>query len=189
EEARLIGLAAAEACAGSAKSILNVDIGGGSTEISLMREGTPAALLSMKLGAVGLTEQFVTSDPPKTKELRSLKEEIRSAMERPARELKGEQWQRATGTSGTILAIGTALRLRALGDDHEQPEGARPAGDEIEIAKLEAFNLRTAELNAGERRLLAGISIQRSEIIVAGGQILEGVMRALRIDSLRTCSW
>jgi exopolyphosphatase/guanosine-5'-triphosphate,3'-diphosphate pyrophosphatase len=189
EEARLIGLAAAEACAGSAKSILNVDIGGGSTEISLMREGTPAALLSLKLGAVGLTEQFITSDPPKTKELRSLKEEIRSAMERPARELKGEQWQSATGTSGTILAIGTALRLRALGDDNEQPAGARPAGDEIEIAKLEAFNLRTAELNAGERRLLAGISSQRSEIIVAGGQILEGVMRALRIDSLRTCSW
>src|SRR6185295_18018868 len=33
EEGRLIGLAAAQACAGSATSILNIDIGGGSTEI------------------------------------------------------------------------------------------------------------------------------------------------------------
>jgi len=189
EEARLIGLAASAACAGSAKSILNIDIGGGSTEISLMREGTPAALLSVKLGAVGLNEQFVLADPPRTKELRALKEEIRSALERPARELKGEHWQSATGTSGTILAIGTALRLRALGDDDGEVAGARPAGDEIELAKLLSFNARIAELNASERRLLPGISSQRSEIIVAGGQILEGVMRALAINSLRTCSW
>src|ERR1044072_1694185 len=74
EEARLIGVAASEACAGSAKSILNVDIGGGSTELSLMRDGAPAALLSVKLRAVGLSEQFLTSDPAKTRELRALKE-------------------------------------------------------------------------------------------------------------------
>src|SRR5436190_2179823 len=189
EEGRLIGLAAAAACAGTDKSILNIDIGGGSTEISLMRDGAPAALLSVRLGAVGLTEQFIMADPPKTKELRTLKEEIRSALERPARELKGEHWQSATGTSGTILAIGTALRLRALGDNDDQNAGARPAGDEIELAKLLSFNARTAELNASECRLLPGISSQRSEIIVAGGQILEGVMRALGINSLRTCGW
>jgi len=189
EEGRLIGLAAAAACAGSATSIINIDIGGGSTEISLMRDGAPAALLSVKLGAVGLTEEFIIADPPRTKELRALKEEIRSALERPARELKGEHWQSATGTSGTILAIGTALRLRALGGDDREVAGARPAGDEIELAKLLSFNARTAELNASERRLLPGISSQRSEIIVAGGHILEGVMRALAINSLRTCSW
>src|SRR5436309_481362 len=112
EEGRLIGLAAAQACAGPGVSILNIDIGGGSTEISLMRNGAPAGLFSAKLGAIGLTEQFITSDPPKAKELRALKEEIRAALERPARELKGERWHKATGTSGTILAVGTALRLR-----------------------------------------------------------------------------
>src|SRR5213075_2354035 len=69
EEGRLIGLAASAACAGSAKSLLNIDIGGGSTEISLMRDGAPSVLLSVRLGAVGLSEQFITSDPPKTKEL------------------------------------------------------------------------------------------------------------------------
>jgi exopolyphosphatase/guanosine-5'-triphosphate,3'-diphosphate pyrophosphatase len=37
--------------------------------------------------------------------------------------------------------------------------------------------------------LLPGISSQRSEIILAGGHILEGVMRALAINSLRTCGW
>jgi exopolyphosphatase/guanosine-5'-triphosphate,3'-diphosphate pyrophosphatase len=188
EEGRLIGLAAAQAC-GPNISMLNVDIGGGSTEISMMRDGNPAALFSAKLGAIGLTEQFIASDPPKPRELRALKEEVRAALERPARELKAERWQKATGTSGTILAIGTALRLRSLSVDERQVKGSRTAGDEIERAKLMAFNARTAELSASERRLLPGISSQRSEIIVGGGQILEGTMVSLGIDSLWTCSW
>jgi exopolyphosphatase / guanosine-5'-triphosphate,3'-diphosphate pyrophosphatase len=189
EEARLIGLAAAQGCADRSASILNVDIGGGSTEISLMRNGAPANLLSVKLGAVGLSETFINSDPPKPKELKALREEIRAALERPARELKGARWQQAAGTSGTILAIGTALRLRALSDSERQEEAARPAGDEILMSKLARFNSRIAELTASERRAVPGISLQRSEIVIAGGQILEGVMRALNIEELRTCSW
>src|SRR6266581_1258134 len=189
EEARLIGLAAAQGCAAPNASLLNIDIGGGSTEISLMRDSAPAVLLSVKLGAIGLTEQFIDSDPPKAKELKALREEVRAAVERPARELKGARWQHATGTSGTIIAIGTALRLRALGEAEHREEGARPAGDEIALDKLTRFNSRAAELRAAERRALPGISNQRSEIIIGGGQILEGVMRALRIEILRTCNW
>jgi exopolyphosphatase/guanosine-5'-triphosphate,3'-diphosphate pyrophosphatase len=189
EEGRLIGLAAAQGCPGQGNSILNVDIGGGSTEISLMRDAAPASLFSVKLGAIGLTEQFIFTDPPKPKELRALKEEINSALERPARELRGQRWQRATGTSGTILAIGEALRLSALSDEELQVEGARPAGDEIDLTKLARFNSRTAEMTSVQRRGLPGISTQRSEIIITGGQILEGVMQALGISSLRTCGW
>jgi exopolyphosphatase / guanosine-5'-triphosphate,3'-diphosphate pyrophosphatase len=192
EEARLIGLAAAQGCAAPGGSILNVDIGGGSTEISLMRESGAVALFSVKLGAVGLTENFIRSDPPKGKELKALREEVRSAMERPARELrelKATKWQQATGTSGTTLAIGTALRLRAFRQEDRQTEGARPAGDEIALDKLARFNSRTADMNSAERRAVPGISSQRSEIVIAGGQILEGVMQAMKINALRTCSW
>jgi exopolyphosphatase / guanosine-5'-triphosphate,3'-diphosphate pyrophosphatase len=189
EEGRLIGLAAAQGCAGTSASILNLDIGGGSTEISVMRDGAPAGLFSVKLGAIGLTERFIFHDPPKTKELKWLREEVRAALERPARELRGVRWQQATGTSGTILAIGTSLRLRALRAEDRQMEGARPAGDEIELAKLTRFNSRIAAMTSAERRAVPGISAQRSEIIIAGGQILEGAMHALGINSLRTCSW
>jgi len=96
EEARLIGVAAVHGCAAPDADILNIDIGGGSTELSLMRNGAPASLLSVKLGAVGITEKFLSSDPPKPKELRALREEIRSALERPARELIGSRWQQVS---------------------------------------------------------------------------------------------
>src|ERR1044072_2379054 len=101
EEARLIGLAAAHGCCAPATSLVNVDIGGGSTEISLVRNGSPVAFFSVRLGAVGLPERFVAAGPRKAKELRGLREEIRGALERPARELRAAGWQRITGTSGT----------------------------------------------------------------------------------------
>ena len=188
EEARLIGLAVAQGSGLSAASLVNIDIGGGSTEVSLMRDGGPEQLLSVKLGAIGLTEKFLATDPPKNKEIKALKAEVQAAFERPARELKGGRWQHATGTSGTILAIGNALRLRALSQGR-QAEGAQPAGDEIKISKLMNFNNRMLEMNHSARRTMPGISNQRSEIIVAGGHILEGAMQALKIESLRTCSW
>jgi exopolyphosphatase / guanosine-5'-triphosphate,3'-diphosphate pyrophosphatase len=188
EEARLIGVSVAQGCGHSATSLLNIDIGGGSAEISLMRDGLPEQLLSVKLGAVGLTEKFLANDPPKNKEVKALKQEIQAALERPARELKGMRWQRTTGTSGTILAIGNALRLRALSQGR-QAEGAQPAGDEIKIGKLMSFNLRMLQMNSAERRTMPGITNQRADIIVAGGHILEGAMQALKIESLRTCSW
>src|SRR5205807_2313073 len=39
------------------------------------------------------------------------------------------------------------------------------------------------------RRSFAGLTAQRAEIIIAGGLILEGAMRALGINLLRTCDW
>lgn len=187
EEARLIGLAASSGCGAPDGSLINVDIGGGSTEISLVRGGLPLALYSVKLGAVGLTERLLASDPPKQKELRALREEVRAALERPARELRGASWQRATGTSGTIIAIGEALRARDA--KHKSQQGAQPTGAEIVFSRLSRFNERMAASSQSERRGVQGISAQRSEIIVAGGHILEGAMRALGINHLRTCDW
>ncbi len=189
EEARLIGIAAAQGCGAVGSSLLNIDIGGGSTEISLMKDATPAALFSVKLGAVGLTERFINTDPVKPKELRALREEVRSALERPSRELHGASWRQATGTSGTINAVGEALQLRNFRSADLKNQGAQPAGTDIVFSQLERFNARTAELPLNERKALPGISAQRAEIIIAGGQILEGAMRALNINLLRTCDW
>jgi exopolyphosphatase/guanosine-5'-triphosphate,3'-diphosphate pyrophosphatase len=189
EEARLIGLAASQGCAARGAALINIDIGGGSTEISLVRDGVPAELYSVKLGAVGLTERLLPNDPPKPKEIRVLREEIRAALERPAREMQGMRWQQATGTSGTIIAIGEALRLRALRALSGDETGAQPAGAEIVLDSLARFNERLARMNAAERRTIPGISPQRAEIIIAGGHILEGAMRALAINSLRSCDY
>jgi exopolyphosphatase/guanosine-5'-triphosphate,3'-diphosphate pyrophosphatase len=189
EEARIVGLAASRGCAAPRSSLMNVDIGGGSTELTLMREGSPGGLFSVKLGAVRLTDQFAKSDPVRPKALRAMRDEIQSMLDRPGRELRGASWQQTSGTSGTVLAIGAALRLRQLRDANGKAHSAAPAGDGIAFGRLARFNERMAAMTTEERRSVPGISAQRAEIVVAGGQILEGVMRALSLNFMRTCDW
>jgi exopolyphosphatase / guanosine-5'-triphosphate,3'-diphosphate pyrophosphatase len=189
EEARLIGLAASRGCARGRATTINIDIGGGSTELSLFRDGLPISLFSVKLGAVGLTEQYLASNPPKSKELSNLKIEVRGAFERPARQLRGTGWQQATGTSGTILAIGRVLRARNISDVPKKEQEAQPTEAEIPLGQLSMLNAQLARMRLAQRRNVSGLNLQRSEIIVAGGQILEGAMRALGINALRTCDW
>jgi len=186
EEARLIGLAASQGCSSKGIATLNIDIGGGSTEISIFRDGQPVSLLSIKLGAVGLTERFLRSDPPRAEQLNDLRAEIQDALDRPARELSDQTWDAVTGTSGTILAIGAALRRRSLPRDDE---AAQPVESVIDLKELTQFNAALSVMNIAQRRETAGLLARRAEIIVAGGQILEGTMRALGIKSLRTCDW
>ncbi len=184
EEARLIGLAAAQGCSTKGASTLNIDIGGGSTEISIFRDGLPLTLHSIRLGAVGLTERFLKSDPPRSRQLHELQAEVHAAVERPARELHDCKWDSATGTSGTILAIGNALRAWSNSDQAVQPAGAA-----IKLTKLAKFNASLVAMTTAERRNAARLTPQRAEIIVAGGLLLEGIMHALGVESLTTCEW
>jgi exopolyphosphatase/guanosine-5'-triphosphate,3'-diphosphate pyrophosphatase len=179
EEARLIGIAAAQNCNFGDGALMNIDIGGGSTELSLMQGGEPYKLFSMKLGAVGLTEKFISSNPPKKKDVENIRAEIASALERPLRKIKGEIWQVSTGTSGTILNL-AALIIFQNGEKSEQ----KPV---IALKKLVALNEMLARIPTEERARLPVISPQRAEVIVAGGQILENVMRALKIEILEPC--
>jgi exopolyphosphatase/guanosine-5'-triphosphate,3'-diphosphate pyrophosphatase len=186
EEARLIGLAASQGCSQKGGATLNIDIGGGSTEISIFRDGQPVSLFSIKLGAVGLTERFLKSDPPRADQLNEMRAEIQSALDRPARELSEHNWDAATGTSGTILAIGAALRPRSTAGNGAS---AQPVEWIINRKELTHWNAALCVMNAAQRREIAGLMPKRAEIIVAGGQVLEATMRALKIKSLRTCDW
>ena len=187
EEARLIGLAASRGCARAGAINMNVDIGGGSTEVSVFRDGTPLNLFSVNMGAVRLTDRYLKSDPPKAREIESINSDAVAAFQRPARELRNTKWHQVTGTSGTILALGNAIR--SLRQDAGKEEPAQPTELEIPFSKLAQLNTKLASMDQNQRRTLAGISSQRAEIIIAGGCILEAAMRAFGINSLRTCDW
>ncbi len=181
EEARLIGVAVSQFFDTRESSLLNIDIGGGSTELSLMKNGEPHKLFSMKLGAVGLTERFILSDPPKEKELKGLQAEIGFALIHPLQKMKNAVWQLSTGTSGTILNLAALLNFQ-IGDNTQ-------GKSEIQLKRLIGLNKMLAKVSLEERAKLPVISPQRAEVIVAGGQILEGVMRTLNIQTLQPCNF
>ncbi len=182
EEARLIGVAVAQNLGfEKSGSLLNIDIGGGSTEISLMKDGEPHKLFSLKLGSVGLTEKFLFSDPPAKKELKKLRREIEFALERPLRKMGNETWQVSTGTSGTILTLGKLLNFQTGENISENFE--------VKLNRLSGLNKLLANIPLENRTQMELISQQRAEVIVAGGQILEGVMSALNIKKLQPCTY
>ncbi len=181
EEARLIGIAVAQFFGADDSTLLNIDIGGGSTELSLMKSGSPEKLFSMKLGAVGLTEKYIFNDPPKSKEIKNLRAEIALALEQPKRKIKNDSWSLSTGTSGTINTLGFLLGYENANGSEFKPQ--------VQLKKLSLLNKKLVEMTVEQRTQLPNISPQRAEVIVAGGQILEGVMRALEIETLQPCGY
>ena len=178
EEARLIGLAAAHGCTEKGVTSLNIDIGGGSTEISIFRDDEPVMLRSINVGAVGLTDRFIRSDPPAPSELDAMRAEIRVSLQPHTSEFLVRGWNFVTATSGTAMTIGVAL-------NNVTP----PTSSTVTLPQLKALVAKLAALTIAERQSLAGIPAQRADIIVAGGVVLEEVMSALGIESLRTCDW
>jgi exopolyphosphatase / guanosine-5'-triphosphate,3'-diphosphate pyrophosphatase len=87
--------------------------------------------------------------------------------------LKKGKWQIFSGTSGTILNLSALLNSQSLG--------------KIELKKLAALNEKLFKLPIEERARTFNISPQRAQVIVAGGEILEGVMDALHIQTLEPC--
>jgi exopolyphosphatase/guanosine-5'-triphosphate,3'-diphosphate pyrophosphatase len=172
EEARLVGLAATHGCAPRGVNTLNIDIGGGSTEISIFRQSEPLKLISIKMGAVGFTDRFIRSDPPAPNELDALRSEIRGSLQAHTNEIRDHPWDHTTATSGTAVTLGFVL-----------------SDTTITLPALQHLNSTLASLSLAERRTVPGLPPQRADIIVAGGFILEEVMSALGIESLRVCDW
>ncbi len=157
---------------------LLLDIGGGSTELVLARDGRVERLVSLALGAVRLTEAHLGEDPPTGAALDRARAAITRALEPLPRELLTVD--RLVGTAGTI----TTLATMALGLEHYD-------SDRVNAVELNLTGVRDtleglAAAAPEERRRIPGLDPGRADIIVAGVLILEAVMaRAARC--LRVC--
>jgi exopolyphosphatase/guanosine-5'-triphosphate,3'-diphosphate pyrophosphatase len=97
-----------------------LDIGGGSTELILADNHDARFLSSTKVGAVRLTQDFITTDPVSPQQFAVLKAYIRGMLERPVEELRqklkvGEE-VRMVGTSGTIEILMNLHAMEKLGE-------------------------------------------------------------------------
>src|SRR5581483_5602532 len=164
----------------SQNRLLVIDIGGGSTELAITQNREPAVLISLKLGAVRLTEQFISSDPVSDKQLRRLRAELREILTQRAPEIQAVGFDDCYGTSGTINALGSILMRRHL----EQLKNRRraeklPARPQLEpsltLGEVRALNKELVAMSLEERLKVPGLNRTRSEIIVAGGQLLEAI--------------
>jgi exopolyphosphatase/guanosine-5'-triphosphate,3'-diphosphate pyrophosphatase len=189
EEARLIALAVSTERRMRAKQrSLVIDIGGGSTELAVTRNGEPAVLISLKLGAVRLTEQFITSDPISDKQLRRLRSELREVIAQRAAEIEAVGFDAGYGTSGTINALSGMMMRRRLAASHSHPT-RRQIEAPLALDDVRMLNQELASLSLAERVKIPGLNAARAEIIVAGGQLLEAIMETVGVRELTACNW
>lgn len=167
EEAHLIsrGILAARA---SPHQALLIDIGGGSTEISLVADGRPALARSLQLGTVRITEQYRLNRRISAERLTRVRRKVGQVVTEQAAAFLGQRLPPvAFGSSGTIRAI--ARRYGSKGS--RLPCAALPAA-------TEAF----AALKGSQRRKL--FSPQRAEVLLAGLIILDQLCARLAIPHL-----
>ena len=151
EEARLIALAVSVRYRQSNKQqSLVIDIGGGSTELAVMKNGEPTTLISFKLGAVRMTEQYVKSDPIGEKQLRRLRSESREVIAHRAPEIEAAGIEACYGTSGTIIALAALSLRRRLATGGGQM-ARRRLEHSLTLDELRALNEELASYTLDER--------------------------------------
>lgn len=189
EEARLIALAVSEVTDFNNRRALIVDVGGGSTEFILTRGGEPELMHSMRIGAVRLTEKFITTDPPTQEERDRLVANLRADLARVAWEIKNVGFDFVVGTAGTVENIVSVIvQTEALwrAEAAAEFEGFT---ETVTLAQIRELNHKLARMSLRERRRVPGIEKARADIIVAGGLWLETIMSELGAGEITRCDW
>jgi exopolyphosphatase/guanosine-5'-triphosphate,3'-diphosphate pyrophosphatase len=110
EEARLIYSGVAHTMPSEPGKRLVVDIGGGSTELIIGEGLTPLELESLQMGCVSLSERFFRDGKISAKRIERARMAARLELEPVQAAFRRRGWERCAGSSGTIRAIGEAVR-------------------------------------------------------------------------------
>ncbi len=160
------------------------DIGGGSTELVGLTDGAIRCVHPLKLGAVRLTEQFGPCEPGNPEQLEALRAFTRETLKEVASDFDSPP-ELFVGTGGTITSL-AAMSLRSQSDAERAsliPSSTR--GHEVSLEEVRSLIERLASLKVSERSSVAGLSSDRSDIIIAGLVIVETLLEVLGADSVK----
>jgi exopolyphosphatase/guanosine-5'-triphosphate,3'-diphosphate pyrophosphatase len=157
---------------------LVVDIGGGSTEFVLGTE-EPTGLVSLDIGCVRVTEQFLQSDPPAPEELANAVATVRDLVVDVPRVVPGAADARTlVGLAGTITTI-AAVEQGLPEYDPDRIHHFRLTREAAE----DVFRTLATE-SAAQRAHNPGLEPGRVDVIVGGAIVLVSILRVLGYDEV-----
>ncbi|MBI1984213.1 MAG: Ppx/GppA family phosphatase, partial [Acidobacteria bacterium] len=178
EEGRLIHLGVMANSRLSSTKVLLIDLGGGSCELTVSDNGHIREMVSLPLGAVRLTEEFLRHDPPTAVEVHRLLVNIGDEIDRVSKRIVAAKVKWAVATSGTAAALAGAARVV---DSERRGLKGKPISRQA-VAQL-AEHL--AGLDVKARLKVPGIGPRRAEIIVAGACVYAELMERCKLGSFR----
>jgi exopolyphosphatase/guanosine-5'-triphosphate,3'-diphosphate pyrophosphatase len=157
-----------------------VDIGGGSTEVSLVVAGKVLFGASVLLGSVRMTEMFCRSDPLLPGHERAMREHVRACLQQTLPEAIFGTCPKVVGSAGTIGALANYIRRR--------PSLPRTVGHmrtTFSVRELARASLNLRKMSLARRRKAPGIEERRAEIVVAGAVILEEICAHFKARTIK----
>jgi exopolyphosphatase / guanosine-5'-triphosphate,3'-diphosphate pyrophosphatase len=175
EEARLSFLAVAKDLEKADQTIMVIDVGGGSTEFILGRGDRITQWVSLPLGLVRFTEQFLISDPVREEEWEKMKEWIQKLL--PGIPHPNEPFLMVSigGTGTTLASVAQGLPGFILDRIHHFILTKDAIRDQLLL-----YRSRTIE----ERKTISGLPPGRADVMLAGGTILYMAMEELGCPSV-----
>ncbi len=175
EEARLTYLGATSEHVPREPTLV-IDIGGGSTELTVGQGREIEFHASMQAGVVRHTERHVHSDPPTARELESLATDVRGLIETAVAE--------APGAVRGVAVAGTPTSLAAIELALVPYDPARVDGHVLTLPTIQRTLSRLASVPLAERVQIPGLHPDRAPTIVAGVVILIEAMRAFGLEQV-----
>jgi len=182
EEARLIYLGVLRAVPVYDKKALVIDIGGGSTEFLLGEKGEYKYAVSLKLGAVRLSQKFFPEFNLTSKNIRECRSWVEGELFAVAEYAKKNKFDVSVGSSGTIMAAGLMILAKRKNDT-----SAGAILNNFEFTWKELFDIEEEILSnktAEKRKNIPGLDSKRADIIPAGIIILSQIFRQFNIKKM-----
>ncbi len=153
-----------------------VDIGGGSTEISVCQGSKILQSASFPLGTARLQQIFLKTSPPKREPIEALRRYVRSTI---LSKTIAEEWPKVPkviGSSGTVRALAKTLK---------KTNGSK-ATPRKELSKLvKSMSAMTTTQLLG----IPGMEAKRVDMILAGAILLEEAMNSLGAKEVRATNY
>jgi len=153
------------------RELLVVDVGGGSTEFIRGSERGVSQAVSINIGSVRLTEQFLHSDPVRKEEC----EKMQLVIERelallPHQWLKDASILTLVGIAGTFTTL-AAVEKKLVRYAHGEVHGSRLTLSEVR-RQVALYRSKTI----AERKAIDGLEPKRADVILAGATLIERIM-------------
>jgi exopolyphosphatase / guanosine-5'-triphosphate,3'-diphosphate pyrophosphatase len=184
EEARLT-LAGITAGLGPLRGLaIAFDIGGGSTEYILARDGALLDAVSLRLGVVPLAERFSFTGPVDSERYAALRREVDTQLARELpREMASTRVETLVGTAGTVTTL-AALDLGLV-----EYDAARVQGHALTRSAIARQRQRLSSLDVAGRAALPCLEPGRADLIVPGVAIVEATLERLSCERLIVSDW
>jgi exopolyphosphatase / guanosine-5'-triphosphate,3'-diphosphate pyrophosphatase len=154
-----------------------MDLGGGSAQLSQMRDRRWTSGRAFPLGGVRLTELFFKSDPPERDQVEALEKFVRREMRVALNRVKAEP--------APFVAMGGTIRnlARVIQKEMDYPLDVLH-GFALERRALEGLTQKLQKLNAKGRAQVPGIHPDRADVILAGAIVYCTVMREADLEEI-----